>query len=75
MSWSVSYHVVWVPIFDRFVVNESCDDAGCSDSANPAIGHFPSALPHAVEQIDAILKPYRARLAKMTGEDEYWEEG
>ena len=40
-----------------------------------AIGHFQSDLLHDVEQIDAILKPYRAKLAEMTGEDEYCEEG
>ena len=74
MSWSVCYHVVWVPIFDRFVVTESCDDAGCSDSADHAVGHFQSDLPHDVEQIDAILKPYRAKLAEIAGEDEYCEE-
>lgn len=75
MSWSIAYHVVWVPIFDRFVVTESSDDAGCSDSADHAVGHFQSDLPHDVEKIDAILAPYRAWLAEATAEDEYCEEG
>lgn len=76
MGWKVSYHVVWVPIFDRFVVTESSDDAGCSDSADHAIGHFQSDLPHDAGQVDAILEPYRARLAEMAREnelDEGWE--
>ena len=47
--------------------------AGCSDSADHAIGHVQSDLPHDVEQIDAILKPYRAKFAEMAGEDEYRE--
>jgi len=56
-------------------VTESSDDAGCSDSADHAIGHFQSDLPHDAEQIDAILAPYRAKLVEMNGEDEYCEEG
>ena len=57
------------------IPTEFCDDATCSDSADHAIGHFQSDLPHDVEQIDAIVKPYRAELAEIAGEDEYCEDG
>jgi hypothetical protein len=39
-DWPVHYHLVWIPIYERFVVTASAD---CSDSfgyADFALGHF-----------------------------------
>lgn len=70
MSWSIAYHVVWVPVFDRFIVTESSDDGDEDGPADHAIGHFQSEVPHDAEQIDRILAPYRANLREMKGEDD-----
>lgn len=40
-SWPVSYHVTWVPIYERYVVTQSADCPDAFGYCDFAIGHFP----------------------------------
>jgi hypothetical protein len=39
-SWPVYYHLVWVPIYERFVVTASADCPDAFGYADFALGHF-----------------------------------
>jgi hypothetical protein len=39
-SWPVSYHLVWTPIYERFVVTASADCPDAFGYADFALGHF-----------------------------------
>jgi len=39
-EWPVHYHLVWTPIYDRFVVTASADCPDCFGYADFALGHF-----------------------------------
>jgi hypothetical protein len=39
-SWPVHYHLIWAPIYDRYVVTASADCADLSGYADFALGHF-----------------------------------
>ena len=39
-SWPVSYHLVWLPIYERFVVTASADCPDAFGYADFALGHF-----------------------------------
>jgi hypothetical protein len=39
-EWPVSYHLVWVPIYERFVVTASADCPDAFGYADFALGHF-----------------------------------
>jgi len=41
-SWPVSYHLVWTPIYERFVVTASADCPDAFSYADFARGHFGS---------------------------------
>jgi len=40
-SWPVSYHVTWVPIYERYIVTQSADSPDAFGYCDFAIGHFP----------------------------------
>ena len=39
-DWPVQYHLVWTPIYERFVVTASADCPDCFGYADFALGHF-----------------------------------
>ncbi len=39
-DWPVQYHLVWAPIYERFVVTASADCPDCFGYADFALGHF-----------------------------------
>lgn len=43
-SWPESYHLVWLPGFDRYVVTASQDSPDCYGFEDIAIGHAPFAV-------------------------------
>jgi hypothetical protein len=39
-DWPVHYHLVWTPIYERFVLTASADCSDCFGYADFALGHF-----------------------------------
>lgn len=69
-SWPETYHVTYIPGFERYIVTasrDSCDMWGCADHA---IGHFPTTVP-AVEGARQCISGYWSRQAREYGQSRW----
>jgi hypothetical protein len=63
VSWPVAYTLVWIPVFDEFVVVASADGTDAFGYADFALGHFPAGGDWIAQVKDIVVRDWQAALA------------
>lgn len=60
ISWPVAYTLVWIPVFDQFVVVASADGEDAFGCADFALGRFPAGGDWVAQVKDIVVRDWRA---------------
>ena len=60
ISWPVAYTLVWIPVFDQFVVVASADGEDAFGYADFALGRFPAGGDWVAQVKDIVVRDWRA---------------
>ena len=63
ISWPVAYTLVWIPVFDEFVVVASADGTDAFGYADFALGHFPAGGDWVAQVKEIVVDDWRAQHA------------
>ena len=63
ISWPVAYTLVWIPVFDRFVVVASADGTDAFGYADFALGHFPAGGDWVAQVKEVVVRDWFAALS------------
>lgn len=71
ISWPAAYYLVWVPLFDRYVVTYSADGSEAMGYADFALGSFARGVPIEASVKAILIADWQSQ--RREWEQERWE--